>query len=575
MRRLYDERLDKKAFKMSIVMMLRDLNPEERARMIAKLTTKEFDIPYSKKKTLSKTTIYDWLKEYRDAEDRSKVLVHKERSDRENFRQLTREQMNALVRWRYDNKYRTIVQLREELMEYEETRGDKIPSESTIGRFLKSVGLDRQTLIKTGIPTAKIRLSYEAPYPQRLWLADTKGQNLYVKDPNNPKKTCIAKPIVFMDDNSRYIPIFRYVYENGENEAEIMQMFMQAVSVFGVPDTLYLDRGGPYMGHSLKKAAELIGCRIMHTNVRDAPAKGKIEKIMRFFYEKLETELMTKACPVTIEEANQSMMALICQEYHRTDHSSTGQTPEERYFAYPEEYRRFVSQKSLYKIFLPYAKSYVSKTGLIHLNKHEYLVPDAALYGKYVEVRSDSADISMVYVWYKDKFIGEAYEYSVNNDFISRQELQEKIIKRPQILLPALTEVPIYNYLERKLSAHRLEVENMSMNDELIQLKTKRAKVKAELIKLPQKPPGQASSTVDNEEFTADKLIHLLSILLKHNLSAHERLAIHMTWLRYGPFDEALVRKTVGTLLGESHPVSDLTGYLDSLRIAAISSIKQ
>lgn len=69
-----------------------------------------------------------------------------------------------------------------------------------------------------------------------------------------------------------------------------------------------------------------------------------------------------------------------------------------------------------------------------------------------------------------------------------------------------------------------------------------------------------------------DSFTYLLAILLKRKLDAHERLAAHTTWRTYGPFSEELTRKTVGRLLGESYPVSDVYGYLDALRLAAHSS---
>lgn len=71
MRRLYPERLEKKAFKMSIVLQLRDLEPEERSRKIDELTTQTFAIPFSQKKTLSRSVIYQWLKDYAEIHDQA------------------------------------------------------------------------------------------------------------------------------------------------------------------------------------------------------------------------------------------------------------------------------------------------------------------------------------------------------------------------------------------------------------------------------------------------------------------------------------------------------------------------
>ncbi|SFR18788.1 DDE-type integrase/transposase/recombinase [Desulfoscipio geothermicus] len=198
----------------------------------------------------------------------------KERSDRNTFRKLTEEQKKALLRWRYDNAYRTVSQLREELLTHAST-ANPVPSESTIARFLRSVNLDRKTLLAKNNHQNKVRLAYEAPYPQYLCLADTKGPNLYVKDPDNPDRVRLAKLILFLDDHSRHVVAASYHFE--ENEITVMMLFRQAISIYGIPNSLYVDRGSPYMGKSLKRAATILGCHIIHTQPKDCAAKGKVE----------------------------------------------------------------------------------------------------------------------------------------------------------------------------------------------------------------------------------------------------------------------------------------------------------
>lgn len=128
------------------------------------------------------------------------------------------------------------------------------------------------------------------------------------------------------------------------------------------------------------------------------------------------------------------------------------------------------------------------------------------------------------------------------DDYLSRQELIEKMKAVPEIALPSPAETPPYTYLERKLAAYRLEVET-----------------------------GLAPAGDNRAALDAGGFAHLLSRLLKRRFAAHERLLIHTAWRAYGPFGEELVRQTVGRLLGESHPESDLSGFLDALRIAAES----
>jgi transposase InsO family protein len=205
---------------------------------------------------------------------------------------------------RYDNKYRTCRQLKYELIANNLADAKKAPLESTIARFLSSVNLDRRTLTKAQKPDGKVRLAFEADYPNQIWMIDTKGENLLVEDPTNKYMKVVAKPIVAIDDYSRYVVFALYVYENQETEDNIMHLMKTAISRFGIPDTLYCDRGGPYMGNRMKKSLELLGCKVLHTQKRDAAAKGVVERIMPFFTEKLDSELMVQKDTFTIAQVN-------------------------------------------------------------------------------------------------------------------------------------------------------------------------------------------------------------------------------------------------------------------------------
>jgi len=168
-----------------------------------------------------------------------------------------------------------------------------------------------------------------------------------------------------------------------ENEYVIMELFCQAILLFGIPEMLYVDRGGPYMGRSLKRAASLIGCNIIHTSKMDAAAKGKIEKMLRTVHERYEHEMKASGKDsIILDEYNTYLQAYIGQDYHRRVHSSTGQTPEERFFSFPANLRRWIGKDSLAMIFLPVRTAKVTKVGLVHVNTFKYLVSDSVLWGK-------------------------------------------------------------------------------------------------------------------------------------------------------------------------------------------------
>lgn len=570
MMRLLEERKQKKDFKMQFVNELRDMPPAERARRIEELCRMHFQIPFSTRTTISRSSIYYWLQLYREKNEQSELLLQKARSDRYTYRFLSEEQKKCIKKWREENAYRTLEELREELLIQNilDARG-RAPSESTISRYLTEKNLDRRTLLAQARerPGKSLRLAFEAPYPQRLWQADTKGPHFYVPDPNNPGQACLVKPIVIIDDQSRFLVGARYVFE--ETEAAVMALLRQAFYHYGICDILYVDRGGPYKGKSLKRAASSLGCRICHTPPRDAQAKGKAESVMKLFYQKLEQELTAKKERLTIEQLNEHMAALIQMEYHTDVHESTKQTPEERYFAYPDEYRRFVSKDVLMMTFLPSTTSKVSTTGIIHTNKLEYMAPQANLFGKTVAVRTDSNDLSRVYVWYRDHYVGEAHLYHTQNDFQKRQELIEQLTASDLPSVPDFSDVPPFSRLERRLAAYRKTQEDISIEEQLEHVIVKREAIKAALLQ-PGVPISNAYSEQADSAFNVERMEHLLSVLLKRRLDASERLAIHSAWQKYGPFTEALVRREAGLLLGRQ--CENLTEYLDAMRIAAATT---
>lgn len=569
MRRTYTERLQKKEFRMGIVNRIKDLAPRDRSMMVEQILQEKHTIPYARNDTLSRATIYRWLKEFRENGDAGAVLMGKIRVDRQTFNALTEVQKQALKRWRFDGSYRTLRDLREELMEHESTSSDTIPSESTIGRFLREQGLSRSELLKGIKPQGKIRLAFEAEYPMQLWMADTKGPDVLVEDPEHPGQLVPAKPIVLIDDHSRYIVAAWYVI--AENEQAVIELFCRAILLYGIPEMLFVDRGSPYMGKSLKRAANLIGCNIIHAARKDCQAKGKIERVLRTCHERFEHEMKASKKDCTIlEEYNLYLEAYIGQDYNRRVHSETGRVPEERFFSFLAEFRRWISRDSLLMVFLPVRTASVSKVGLIRVDNLKYLVNDSTLWGKKVEVRCGHHDKSKAYVWYDDRYYGEAFVYTEENDFIKRQQITQNIVEVPEISLPDIKDVPIYGRLERQLARHREEIEGMDLNGQISYARQKKDQVRADLLK------KESSNTIlepgKRRDFEVDGFIYLLMKLLRRQFTPSERFAVHAVWSSVGPIDEKLARSTVGRLLGEEYPTEDLKGYLEEIRLAVITN---
>jgi len=552
-----------KEFRMSFVNRIKDLNPKDRAKVIDEILQGRYVIPFSNRETLSKTTLYRWLREFRESADAGTALSGEIRKDRGSFPSLTEEQKAALLRWRYDNAYRTAEDLREELLNHENTCNPPPPSTSTIARFLRSEGLSRDNILFGIKPQAKIRLAFEAEYPQQIWMADTKGPDVYVLDPKDPSRHVKAMPICIEDDNSRYAVSVRYVVE--ENESAVMALFCQAVLLYGIPEIFYVDRGPAYSGKSLKKAASLIGCNVILCARRSPESKGKQEKLLRTIHERFEHEMKAAGkANATLEEYNQYLTAYIARDYNRKVHNSTGQTPEERFFAYPAKFRRFVTQDSLLMIFLPCRSASVSKTGLVRVCNGKYLVQDAMLWGKKIQVRYDEQDLSRVYLWYEEKYYGEAHLFIEENDFIQREILTESVRQAPKVPIPMPDQVPVYSRLERQLARYREEMEVFDVNGQLLHNRQKKHEVRSTI--LSGRSVNINEPKIQSGDFGIDAFLYLMMKLLRRKFTPSERLTAHALWKSVGPIDEDLVRKVTGRLLGEEHPTSDLKGYLEEIR---------
>ncbi len=566
--RLLEERKKQKEFKMGIILKVRDLDPRERSLTIDELVSREYEIPYSKKKTITRRTVYRWLDMLKNAPDPGKALLKNPRPDRGTFRKLTKEEQKALMGWRRRNPKHGADKLREELMENPALAKEQPASEQTITRFLRAKRLDRKTVLRQMEPQKakkSTRLAFQARYPQAVWMGDTKGPDLRLVNPKSPEGVSPAKLVVFVDDNSRFCVGAQYFLE--ENAETVMALFKTAIATYGVPEILYVDRGAPYVANALKSAAALVGCRVMLTPPRDPESKGKAEKLMPQFTDGLESELNLLESPLIVDQANEYLAAFISQDYHQRVHSVTGEKPVDRYAAFPEQYRRFVSEDTLAMIFLPCVKAVVTKTSLIHLHKRQYLVPDPSLCRQRVDVRFDPLDSSKVLVFFQDKYRGAATLYEPVGDYLERQAALEKMRTPPPLELPTppFQGWPAYTYLERKLGNFRREIEkNREINEELAELKARKEMVRATLTATP-----NAGKPCRYDVFGLAEFTHLLSMLLRRQLDPSERLKVATLWRHYGPLDESTVRQTVGRLLGEQVSEWDLSAYLDAIQVAA------
>lgn len=170
--------------------------------------------------------------------------------------------------------------------------------------------------------TSKERLCFAKRFANQMWQADTLV-GPFVQDTGQPRQ---SRLIAFLDDASRVCCHGQFFFE--ENHATLKSALRAALYKRGVPQSLYVDNGSIYAGKDLTVVCGRLGCLLCHTPVRDAAAKGKIE---RFFRTVREQFLVRQLDLSSLAAINTQFIRWVEDEYHDSVHSTLGVKPVDRF----------------------------------------------------------------------------------------------------------------------------------------------------------------------------------------------------------------------------------------------------
>ena len=196
---------------------------------------------------------------------------------------------------------------------------------STAYRVLKNAGL-------SGRPTSEAvdRRRFEAEFPNDIWQSDVMHGPQVLVDGKKRKSYLIA----FLDDHSRLITQAQFLLS--ENLASFLSVFRLALASRGLPRKLYVDNGSAFRSRHLEKVCACLGIAITHTPPYTPQGRGKIER----FFRTVRSQLLSSFAGHTLDDLNQTLDHWVQQDYHRRAHSSTGQSPLERFAGHLELIRK-------------------------------------------------------------------------------------------------------------------------------------------------------------------------------------------------------------------------------------------
>lgn len=286
------------------------------------------------------------------------------------------------------------------------------PHERTLQRHFRALGLSRAQLTGQNIAFGR----FEANYPNEIWVGDA------LHGPVVGGKKAIL--FCFLDDHSRLVIAHRWTYV--EDTLSAQGALRRGILSRGLPGTLYLDNGSPFVSRQLTRALAVLGIRLVHSKPGRPMGRGKIERFFRTVREQFLVEVSHSNIS-SLEVLEERFQGWVEQVYHRRIHSETEMTPLERFSIKPN-----IPELSLIReAFLFSETRTVTKTATVSLYGNNYEV-DQALVGRKIDLVFDPFDLSLINVRYMGRDFGTAITAK-----ISRHSHPMVITHAPETIKPS------------------------------------------------------------------------------------------------------------------------------------------
>ncbi len=286
-------------------------------------------------------------------------------------------------------------------------------AQTTFYRFIREYDL-----LKPVSDDARKRLAFSMKYANQLWQADPLfGPYCQVDGSGNTRKQ--TRLIAFLDDASRVLCHGEFFFE--ENVDTLVKALRAAFYKRGVPEQLLVDNGPIYCSQEITLICARVGCLLRHTAIRDAAAKGKIER----FFRRVRDQFLNRTLDLTsLETLNRQFTAWVEAEYNATEHDAIGMKPIDRFGIDLSRVRFLPPSEHSDELFYAEATRKVKKDGTFSFHSHRYETP-VDLRDRQIDLRYDRqrGTSSPVIIYYKGQRMGAARRLdAVANGLARRKE---------------------------------------------------------------------------------------------------------------------------------------------------------
>ena len=340
----------------------------EQEELLQEKCDRKWVIPGSHRTRISRGTILRWAKLYTDSGGKLESLYPKRRQDRGQGRVMDEDTCQALIALRRRMPKHPVVELVKIMNERRLVTSGTSLNLTTVYRLLHS-----HNLMAKEQPAAVDRRKFEAQLPNDLWQSDVM-HGPHVLQGGKLRKSYL---IAFIDDHSRIIPHGQFYHS--EALMPFLDAFAAALRKRGLPVKLYVDNGSAFRSRHLEYTCASLGISLIHARPYMPQGKGKIER----FFKSVQTRFLPGFNGTTLQEINETFALWLEDEYHGRVHSSTGQTPLNRFTRQMHCLRS--APDNLMDHFRTTVRRRVNKDRSVIVNRRLYEAP-VALIGKRVEI---------------------------------------------------------------------------------------------------------------------------------------------------------------------------------------------
>jgi transposase InsO family protein len=358
-----------------------DMDRGEPERLIREKCSRKWNIPFSAKTRIGRTTILRWMQRYKSSGARIESLYPPERCDQGKSRAMDEETVLSLVNLRREFPRLRLAGLIEKMYERNLAGTGVKLYPSTVYRILC-----RHGVMKREGQGPEDRRKFEAELANDIWQSDVMHGPRVKADDKMRKAYLIA----FLDDHSRLIPHAEFYLS--ENLECYLNAFEKAVLKRGLPRKLYTDNGSAMRSHHLEHVCASLGVALVLARPYKPQGKGKIER----FFRSIRDGFLEGFEGGDLEKLNGELKVWL-RGYHEREHGSTGQSPFKRFTENMECLRP--APENLPDYFRKPARRRVAKDRTITLHGKLFEAP-VCLIGKQVELLYHDQDEDRVEIKY-------------------------------------------------------------------------------------------------------------------------------------------------------------------------------